>query len=252
MGKLVTLATIKGEFDNRKTEVDKSGYHLLILGAVNVYNSAGEYYLGEGIEQILGGGDVVLSRRAKSGSLKGEQGHPKWLKGMTKDEFFARNATILESNTCAHFKNVYAEQTDIDSGFMGRKVILIRGWVKGAGVGGVGLDRDLNNPEVNVAFSVRSFTKPGMLNGVKTKRIVQLVTWDHVLEPGIEYATKWKTIGIETREIGTMDYDDMFEMGTENLNQCFNCGLESKDQLELFKEIRVNYDDTSTKAIIDW
>ncbi len=236
MSKLISFTTIKSNSDNRVLEKDDKGYFYVTLGALNCFNSAGEFYTIKGVEDLFHNKSSVLMRRLKAGYLKGEVGHPKFQIGMTRNVFYARNMRIEETNTSHHVRDIVLEETTVDSGLGdGSKLILVKGWVKPSGVHGDALLKDLENPDVNVAFSVRSFTKNTVINGVTIKQIVQLITWDWVTEPGIKDANKWKVLGIESRDVMSMDITDIGN--GDDINECFNCSLESNDEKDLVKEL---------------
>ena len=250
----VVFTTIKSNTDNRKLETDGRGYYKITLGALNVFNSANEYYkLDDNVKKLFTEDSSVLMRRIKSGSLKSEVGHPKLVPGMTRNDYFARNLRIEETNICAHIRDIMLEETDIDSGYgNGDKVVLVTGWVAPSGVHGEALKKDLENPDVNVAFSIRSFTKNKMVGGTVVKYIGQVVTWDWVNEPGINHATKWKTIGIESADKFSMSIEEL-KGDDEDINICLNCSLESNDERELTKDLIDTLEkDTNKNIILDW
>lgn len=250
----VVFTTIKSNTDNRKLETDDRGYYKITLGALNVFNSANEYYkLDDNVKKLFTEDSSVLLRRIKSGSLKSEVGHPKLIPGMTRNDYFARNLRIEETNICAHIRDIMLEETDIDSGYGdGDKVVLVTGWVAPSGVHGEALKNDLENPDVNVAFSIRSFTKNKMIGGTVVKYIGQVVTWDWVNEPGINHATKWKTIGIESADKFSISIEEL-KGDDEDINICLNCSLESTDERELTKDlINTLEKDTNKNIILDW
>ena len=242
MGKKVVFTTIKANTQNADLKKDDKGYYYVTLGALNVFNSANEFYiLDKSVEDLFTKDSSVLMRRLKAGYLKGEVGHPKLEQGMTREQFFARNMRIDERNVCVHIRDIILEETDIDSGFGdGSKVVTVSGWVKPSGPHAEALERDLENPDVNVAFSIRSFTNNRLQNGVVVKRIGQVITWDWVTEPGIASANKWTKLGIESRDVVSLDLEDIAN-SDENINECFNCSLESNDEREIVKEMITNF-----------
>ena len=80
---------------------DANGYYTIVLGALNTYNSAGEYYTAEGALQLFENSSHLM-RRIKNGSLYAELGHPKKQTGMTMEAFYQRIITIDEGNCCGH------------------------------------------------------------------------------------------------------------------------------------------------------
>ena len=235
----VVFTSAKPNVDNKQLEKDENGYYYITLGALNVYNSAGEYYTAVGARDLFENISSTLMRRIKSGFLKSEVGHPKFVPGMTKNDFFNRNLRIEETNVCAHIRTLELVPTEEDSGIgNGDKVILVKGWVKPSGPKGESLQKALDNPDENVAFSVRSFTKNVYKLGTNIKTIVQLITYDWVTEPGIHYATKNKTLGVESMDGFVMDLSDI-TVGDE-IDECYACSLESEDDKKIVHEIIEN------------
>jgi len=242
MGKKVAFTTIKASTQNADLKKDDRGYYYVTLGALNIFNSANEFYiLDKSVEDLFTKDSSVLMRRLKAGYLKGEVGHPKLEQGMSREQFFARNMRIDERNVCVHIRDIILEETDQDSGFGdGSKIVMVSGWIKPSGPHADALERDLENPDVNVAFSIRSFTKNNVVNGVVVKRIGQVITWDWVTEPGIKAANKWTKLGIESKDITTLDLEDISNPN-DDINECFNCSLESGDEREIVKELINNF-----------
>ena len=257
MGKEIILTTIKANEQNASLKKDSNGYYYVTLGALNTFNSANEFYaLTQNVKDLFTKDSSVLMRRLKAGYLKGEVGHPKLEPGMSREQFFSRNMRIDERNVCVHIKEIVLEETDIDSGYGdGSKVVIVSGWVKPSGPHADALERDLENPDVNVAFSIRSFTSNKMVNGVLVKEIAQVITWDWVTEPGIAKANKWTKLGIESRDVCSMSLEDIAGSDDDEINECFNCSLENNDERDLVKELISNVSKTKEDKksfVCDW
>jgi len=247
----VIISTIKSKQDNRKLKKDESGYYYVTLGALNAFNSAGEFYDIAGVSDLLTNEKSSINRRLKSGSLKGEVGHPEYEHGTPKAVFYSRNMKILLSNTSHHIRDIELVPTNKNSGMSGKgKYTLIKAWVKPSGPHGDALKAALENPDENVAFSIRCFTMNVDVNGVLVKKITQIITWDWVNEPGMADATKWKELGIESLDICSMDIDDIGD--SDGINECFNCSLESNDEKEITRELLSNSKKyTTSKTLLD-
>jgi len=251
MGNKIVFSTVKSTTDNRTLEKDDKGYYFVTLGALNVINSAGEFYTADDVRNMFTDNNSTLMRRLKTGALRGEVGHPKFVPGMTRDQFLARNLKIYEENVCVHIRELVLEESNIDSGVPGKgNVILVKGWVKPSGPKGDFLQKALDNPEENVAFSVRCLTKNTFVNGIVIKKIVQLITYDYVNEPGIKYATKWKELSIESMDSIVMDLDDIAD--GDEVDECFACSLESNTEREMVKELIINCNDNNSDVIEQW
>jgi len=254
MADKIIFTTVKDNGDNRKLEQDENGYYKVNLGGINVFNSAGEFYTAEGINDLINNESSSFSRRLKSGYLKCEVGHPEYVPGMSKAEFYNRNMKIVLANTCAHIREVILTPTNDPSGLPGQgNYILIEGWVKPSGPHGDALKASLDNVEENTAFSIRSFTANTLKGNITIKKILEIITWDWVLEPGISTASKWKKLAIESIDVCSISVEDMMASGGE-LKECFNCSLESAEIKSIAKEMiqKAITSDRSTSIIMSW
>ena len=188
--------------DNEKKGIltpDSDGYYTIVMGALNTYNSAGEYYTAEGALQLFENSSHLM-RRIKNGSLYAELGHPKKAPGMTMEQFYNRIITIDETNVCGHISEL---NLDFNYGknnpkFNNPDMIGIIGKVKPAGSQASALQLALENAKQNAAFSIRGLTENKYKNGRVERILTNIITWDHVIEPGIAVACKAHTPGLET------------------------------------------------------
>jgi hypothetical protein len=188
---------------------DSDGYYELIIGGLNVFNSAGEFYLLNGAEALFTESSTFM-RRVKNGCLRGELGHPKKPPGMTDKAYLDRIYTIDESNICCHFKEVWL---DVEYGkknpeLKNPQLVAIMAKLKPSGPKGSSLKESLDNPDENVCFSIRALTRDFYQRGVNNRVLDTIVTFDNVNEGGIHVANKWQAPALEnlvegvvTREI---------------------------------------------------
>ena len=175
---------------------DKDGYYPLVLGALNVYNSAGQFYPYESAKQVFAESSSLM-RRIANGACRGEYGHPRMTPGMTTRDFLSRVMDIYEPNVCCHIRKVTVDYSSVRDE-KGRPVIALIGEVRPCGPMGPALKASLDNPSENVCFSVRSITNDCNVGGTIHKNIRSIVTWDYVNEPGISVAKKWQSPGLES------------------------------------------------------
>lgn len=174
---------------------DADGYREVVVGALNVYNSAGQFYVYEGARNLFEQSSQLM-RRVSKGNLRGEYGHPKMLPGMSNEQFANRVMSIWESEVCCHFREITLDFERVKDE-QGKPVIAIVAWVKPSGPRGPALEQSLANKNENVCFSIRAFTddfREGML--IK-RQLRTIVTWDYVNEPGISVAEKFKAPSLE-------------------------------------------------------
>jgi hypothetical protein len=184
---------------------DEDGYYTVVVGAVNVFNSAGDYYdYTLGVKKLFDQSSIFM-RRVRNGSLKAEVGHPEPtpLPGMSskqfEDYYTDRMLHIKEDNVCGHFKEIWLD-TEWGKKYPDKSspgVIAILGKVKPSGAKSIVLENGFNNKDENVCFSIRSVTNDTFHRGVRHKEIISVITFDYVNEPGISIATKWNSPALE-------------------------------------------------------
>jgi hypothetical protein len=182
-------------------KADADGYYNMIIGGLNVYNSSGDYYAAEGAKELFSNSSTFM-RRVKSGYLRGEVGHPVMLPGMTTQAYIQRCMTIQEDNVCVHFADITLDFDRIKDD-NGRSVIAVIGKFRPSGAKADTLERSLANKFENTAFSLRGFTEDTRMPSGNLNRVIKsIVSYDHVLEPGISLANKFDSakngIGLES------------------------------------------------------
>ncbi|EKD22713.1 MAG: Virion structural protein [uncultured bacterium] len=175
---------------------DENGYYPMIVGALNVFNSAGQFYVFEQAKELFNQSSQLM-RRVSRGALRGEYGHPKPLPGMSDDQFANRVMSIYEENTCCHHKEITLDFDNVKDA-NGKPIIAIISKVCPSGPFGPALEKSLKNKDENVCFSIRAFTDDYRDKGI-TKRVLKtIVTWDLVNEPGLAIAEKFKSPALES------------------------------------------------------
>lgn len=177
---------------------NSDGYYTMVLGGLNTYNSAGEYYVAEGVVQAFESSSHFM-RRVRNGALYSELGHPKRVPGMNLEDFYRRIVTVDENNICAHISEVWL---DFDfgkknPGLSNPDFVAIMGLVKPTGPKAKSLQDSLENPKQNTAFSIRGITENNERNGRTERKLTEIITFDNVPEPGIAAACKAHNPGLE-------------------------------------------------------
>lgn len=190
---IVLSATGCKPSNSSEIEKDNDGYYKVRLGAFNVFNSMGEFYTSEGVQDLLTNKNSFFYKRLKKGYLLGEMDHPSMKPGMNMSNFMNRIATIDGENVAFHVRDVILTETNERVNVAGNNgnVLLVEGWIKPSGPKGKYLQEALDNPDRNVAFSVRSLSKDVKIQGVTFKKTVAIVNWDWVFEPGISNINKF-------------------------------------------------------------
>lgn len=218
---------------------DANGYREVVLGAMNVKNSGGAFYPLEPVKKLLVSNSNLM-RRLKERALRSEYGHPR-RDNMSPVEFLTRILDIHEQSTCNHILKLDLDEERIIDKDTNVKVAAIIGAIKPSGPYGDALEKQFENPEENVCYSIRSITNDTTdSQGQLIKSIKEIVTWDYVNEPGISYAKKSYSPGLESamHDISTdpMDYllfneetiiaaklySKQIGVGTESMNGMFD------------------------------
>lgn len=177
------------------------GYYKMVLGALNMFNSAGEYYDFEPAAALFEGSSQLM-RRAHRANLRGEYGHPKPLPGQTNDQFAIRVMSIYEQLVSHHIMDLELDFENFKDA-KGNPIIAIIGLILPAGPNGKYLESSIQNPNENVCFSIRAFTDDHRIGMVLHRHLKTVVTWDYVNEPGLSVAEKWQSPALESQLIQT-------------------------------------------------
>lgn len=176
---------------------DADGYYDVILGAFDYFNKRKIYYEFNAVKEIFEASSDLM-RRIKNGMLHGECGHPRRRPGESAAEFMHRCLDIVESNISHHIREVTIDRNLLKTD-SGQPIVAVRGWVRPAGPHAAALKDAFGNGPENVCFSVRSFADEKNRPGMGVIRLIRmLVTWDWVMEGGIDVATKYKHPAMES------------------------------------------------------
>lgn len=192
---------------NKVVEKNDRGWYRVKFGEFNTYNSKNEFYLDTGLKELLEETDSYLSikNRLESGYLKGEVTHPV-REGHSDTEFVQRNLLIhggFASHSIMKLEYVVTNKEVV----AGYKVVELWAWiVPTENQHGQALKADLDNPDINIAFSIRCFSKVVYINGRMCRVITKIVTWDLIDIPGLKNSTKGGDIESITRESGLSDF----------------------------------------------
>lgn len=201
-----------------------NGYYPMVIGALNMFNSAGMYYRADAAKQFFEESSSFM-RRVKRGALRGEYGHPRREADMSMQAYYARLLSIHEDKVCCHFASVSLDFENHKDD-QGRPIVAILAEVAPNGPLGHVLDKQLQNPQENVCFSIRSFTDDRMERGVINRYIKTIVTFDYVNEPGMAVAEKYNSPALEGLE-DTVFTRGQVEAGATQLLETHGVGNES-------------------------
>lgn len=170
---------------------DNDGYYRVLLAALNVFNSEGVFYAFNESKHVFDRSNVFM-RKVQAGNLYGEEDHPPWEQGMSDSAFMERNEWIETKNVSHHIREV--ELVNTTQTCNGMPVVEVWGWVKPNRERGPLLAEALENPHQNVCFSLRAIVREKRVNGVVTRRIDKLITFDWVIEDGLQICNKYSAM----------------------------------------------------------
>ena len=243
---------------NIKVEKNDRGWYRVKLSELNTYNNKGEYYLADGFKELLEEKKSYLSvaNRLESGLLEGEVTHP-IREGHTDNEWVTRNLVIdgaRTSHAIMQLEYVPTDRTD-----NGRTVIEVWGWILPTdNDAGRALKASLENPDVNVAFSIRCFSRTVTINGVVCRIITKIITWDKIDIPGLKNAIKggdrnaiFNRQNEITREAGLVDIyldDEQLDEIITGLKDNSITSESANDMISVFRDLKSNKED----AFMSW
>lgn len=228
---------------------DSDGCYEMVVGGLNVYNSAGQFYVAEGARELFHKSSHFM-RRVQRGVLKGELGHPKMTPGMSYEQFASRIMHIYEDNVCCVHQDIWLDFDRVRDE-NGKPVIAIMSKIRPSGPHGDALAKSLESSGENVCFSIRSFTDDFTEHGIQKRLLRQVVTFDQVTEPGIKYATKFGSPGLEELEVVQFSRGQL-ERGMQL--QTAGIGNESSTMSagELFRSLGWNISPSDRPAFMQW
>jgi hypothetical protein len=228
---------------------DEDGYYPMVLGGLDVYNSANQFYPYEPAKELFTSSSQLM-RRVSNGALRGEYGHPKMEAGQSYDSFAQRILSIYESEVSHHIKEVTLDFDRIKDA-SGRRAIAIIGKVKPCGPKGDALKASLENKSENVCFSIRAFTRDDHV-GRQTNRVLKnIVTWDYVNEPGISIANKFQSPALEEIAESMFSRRHLERAGNASAHGVAQEAIRLNVQ-ELFSSMGWSNGDAAPPAYLNW
>lgn len=228
---------------------DDNGYYTFVIGGLNCYNSAGEYYVAKGVTELFERSSHLM-RRISNGALYGELDHPKKPANMSMEDFYNRVLTIDQKNVCHHISEVWL---DFDYGrnnpeANNKDLIAILAKVKPAGERAAALEESINNTQENVAFSIRGITENKYVNGRVERALTQIITWDRVVEPGIKIATKWNSPVLEEISSTSIDKQKLIQIAKNSELS----SLATESDRAVYREVVEKFRTVDNSKLFNW
>lgn len=206
---------------------EKGEYLDIVFGALEFRNSTGSTYSLESGEDLLRPGSL-FSDMLTSGQAKGEYWHPKREAGWTDEQWFQRIMYCEEKYTSHLHTSMWIDM--IKPHGYDRKIPAFIGNLLPTGPYGDTLEKQLDTPQDNVSFSIRSITDDIKLSdGTFYKKILAASGFDHVTRPGIKIASKANAISLENAS-SAISLTDMIHFA-DNVNSD-GVGFEARQQFK--------------------
>ena len=184
---------------------DADGYYCdVVVGAFDLPNAHGETYPMNPVKEMMSESSRFM-RRIKAGYLVGAWGHPERQAGESDLAFMNRAASIHESTVSHQFRKIKVTKTKDKK--TGKPYFIVKADVKPFGPNGHHVKEGLENPHLNMGFSIRCFFNRVMKGIVEERHIADIITWDAVIEPGIHRCNKYDGIGMESLQTEVIDLD---------------------------------------------
>lgn len=197
-----TKLTISGKSGILKP--DSEGYYTLPIGAFNCENSMGEVYTKDNVDELFSSSGALM-RKVNSGKLYGEWGHPKQNFGESDNDYMARASSVNDKETCVFFHKLWNE-SNVGHDFahcrgINPQSVITFGRLKPMGLKWETLQRALDDPNCNIAFSVRNMGKDRIYRGKTYVSVVEILTYDAVGEQGVGCAEKHASLHLESHRV---------------------------------------------------
>lgn len=179
---------------------DADGCYTQVIGGLNAYNSMEDFYdLEAGVRFFQQ--QSSFNRRINRGVLRAEYGHPKMPMGQKdKYDYGIRYTRIEETMVCGTWRKIWLSPEKLKDE-RGRTIVPVMGTIYPSGPYRESLIHAFESPGEQVCFSIRSLTKDYPRgDGTYIKKLVDIITFDYVNEPGIWNAEKLLTPSIESIE----------------------------------------------------
>lgn len=234
-------------YDLKAAKPDENGCYEVVLGCVGAPTRANVIYEANSLINAMSDPNSRFNICLKDGILFGEWGHPDICSPDGKQDM-RRLLKIDESKMSHLFTKIWIDDKPIN--MHGCNAFPIRAKVKPCGPYGACLEKSLQDPNINTAFSIRSLCEPttGPEAKYEYRKVDLIVTFDAVGAPGYEIATK--------RYISGQESMDEIRVTRQQLEDAIAgcCGMESlmitdKDVARLYNERNIRCGGTTITGV---
>lgn len=233
--------------DLKAAKPDENGCYEVVLGCVGAPTRANVIYEASSLISAMKDPNSRFNICLKDGILFGEWGHPD-ICSLDGKQDMRRLLKIDESKMSHLFTKIWIDDKAID--MHGCNAFPIRAKVKPCGPYGAYLEKSLQDPSINTAFSIRSLCEPttGSEAKYEYRKVDLIVTFDAVGAPGYEIATK--------RYISGQESMDEIRVTRQQLEDAISgcCSMESlmitdKDVARLYNERSIRCSGTTITGV---
>lgn len=219
---------------------DADGYYTVSLGALGSHNSMGHYYTLDESAALFKASSSLMNR-IDEGALYSEVGHPQKQPGMAEKQYFMRLMTIVESNICGHISEIWLDDSiwKTRPEHLDRGSVVVMGKIKPYGIHKQMLSDALENPKLNVCFSLRGFTKDVNVNGKIIRTITFIMTYDLVYLPGLKAGSSWNAN--PTME-SMVEFEILDEDARSAIEEATTAGVANESSISLAREAIITND----------
>ena len=249
------VLTSKVEKQNKKSVVkDDNGFYRVKLGRLNTYNENGVFYKVENLDALLNNPNSILHNRIENGLLKAEVKHPSFKdeygNPLTGDALIQAIFEIDLDNVCLSIKKLeFINSGKTEKGWANYPIYETYGWVKPIEPKGHYVKDALDDPDINLAFSIRSAVTEQYIGGTLIRTIIDISTFDMVDLPGISGSSQWTGMGIEKRTYSGLNDDGVICLNGVCVNKLkkLSAGTENSSIESLAKTIEETNNTTVNK-----
>src|SRR5574344_217408 len=233
--------------DLKAAKPDENGCYEVVLGCVGDPTRANVIYEASSLISAMKDPNSRFNICLKDGILFGVWGHPDICSPDGKQDM-RRLLKIDESKMSHLFTKIWIDDKAIS--MHGCNAFPIRAKVKPCGPYGAYLEKSLQDPNINTAFSIRSLCEPttGSEAKYEYRKVDLIVTFDAVGAPGYEIATK--------RYISGQESMDEIRVTRQQLEDAISgcCSMESlmitdKDVARLYNERSIRCSGTTITGV---
>lgn len=249
-----SIAT-KIENSNKTIKKNERGEYCVVVGAVNHFSKAGEFYTAQDVREKFFQANSMLMQRCKNGDVKIESEHPVFEANMDKRAWFERLYSYDKLRVAGIITELWLEELPIKENGTDLNIILIWAAIKPLEDRPLGktLKLDLDNPDINTAFSIRSIIIKELVNFTTVCKIEDIICFDWVSSPGIGKANTFYTAGMESSKdysVHLANLNNLEETNTVKKIITNTPGLESSS---LSSALADNINSiVSTKKLLNW